>query len=174
MTTFDRYLLRRGTAAQAYGARELMLLEPLIILAALCCGLLARMAGMPALIGYLAAGFFLPRWIGMTNSYWLAIAITTIAGLAALLFARSKGTAPTQEKSSPSRSNGKLSLPWPLTGLAFFSGFTTLALEVLWTRMFAQTLHNSVYTYATILVTFLVALAVLWISFSSCSDWPSS
>ena len=30
------------------------MLDPLIIVLALCCGLLARMAGMPALIGYLA------------------------------------------------------------------------------------------------------------------------
>lgn len=35
------------------------MLDPLIIIAALCCGLLARIAGLPALIGYLAAGFFL-------------------------------------------------------------------------------------------------------------------
>ena len=35
------------------------MLDPLIILVALCCGLLARMVGLPALIGYLAAGFFL-------------------------------------------------------------------------------------------------------------------
>jgi predicted Kef-type K+ transport protein len=34
-------------------------LDPLIIVLALCCGLVARMAGMPALIGYLAAGFLL-------------------------------------------------------------------------------------------------------------------
>lgn len=35
------------------------MLDPIIILIALCCGLLARMAGLPALLGYLAAGFFL-------------------------------------------------------------------------------------------------------------------
>lgn len=35
------------------------MLDPLIIVVALGCGLVARMAGMPALIGYLAAGFLL-------------------------------------------------------------------------------------------------------------------
>ncbi|MCY4024772.1 MAG: fused MFS/spermidine synthase [Acidobacteria bacterium] len=34
-----------------------------------------------------------------------------------------------------------------------------LGLEVLWTRMFAQVLQNSVYTFSTILVVFLAALA---------------
>jgi spermidine synthase len=42
--------------------------------------------------------------------------------------------------------------------VAFVSGFATLGLEVLWTRMFAQVLHNSVYSFAVILVTFLVCL----------------
>jgi predicted Kef-type K+ transport protein len=35
------------------------MVDPLIILAALICGLLSRAAGLPALIGYLAAGFVL-------------------------------------------------------------------------------------------------------------------
>jgi spermidine synthase len=55
--------------------------------------------------------------------------------------------------------------PWPPVGpgrigmVAFASGFLTLALEVLWTRMYAQVLQNSVYTFATILTVFLAALA---------------
>lgn len=121
--------------------------------------------------GTLAAGFFLPRWIGMTNSYWLAIGITTAAGMVAVLIARSQGVEPTNDSKGPSRA--KLSLPRSISSLAFFSGFTTLALEVLWTRMFAQTLHNSVYTYATILVTFLVALAVgSWIASALAKRFP--
>ena len=35
------------------------MLDPLIILAALICGLISRALGLPALIGYLAAGFVL-------------------------------------------------------------------------------------------------------------------
>ncbi len=47
----------------------------------------------------------------------------------------------------------------PVTVLAFASGFLALALEVLWTRMFVQVLQNSVYSFAVILVTFLLGLA---------------
>lgn len=46
------------------------------------------------------------------------------------------------------------------TVIAFLSGFATLALEVLWTRMFSQVLNNSVYSFAAILITFLLALAL--------------
>ncbi len=35
------------------------MLDPLIILAALACGIASRALGLPALIGYLAAGFFM-------------------------------------------------------------------------------------------------------------------
>ena len=35
------------------------MLDPLIILAALACGIVSRAMGLPALIGYLAAGFLL-------------------------------------------------------------------------------------------------------------------
>ncbi len=42
--------------------------------------------------------------------------------------------------------------------LAFLSGFIAMGLEVLWTRMFAQVVHNSVYSFSIILITFLIAL----------------
>ncbi len=43
--------------------------------------------------------------------------------------------------------------------IAFASGFATLAIEVIWTRLFSQVLQNSAYTYALVLSTFLLALA---------------
>ncbi len=46
-----------------------------------------------------------------------------------------------------------------LAAVAVLSGLFALGLEVLWTRMFAQVLQNSVYTFSTILVVFLAALA---------------
>lgn len=44
--------------------------------------------------------------------------------------------------------------------LAFMSGFSVLALEVLWTRMFAQIHENSVYSFAAVLVIVLVCLSL--------------
>ncbi len=46
-----------------------------------------------------------------------------------------------------------------LAAVAGLSGMFALGLEVLWTRMFAQVLQNSVYTFSTVLVVFLAALA---------------
>jgi spermidine synthase len=44
--------------------------------------------------------------------------------------------------------------------LAFISGFNVLALEVLWTRMFAQVHENSVYSFSAVLIVVLISLAV--------------
>ncbi|MEM7601164.1 MAG: fused MFS/spermidine synthase [Verrucomicrobiota bacterium] len=122
---------------------------------------------MGAATGALSAGFFLPRWIGMTGSYWLATGVMAAVGIVAIGLSRFHSSK-SAEASGGNQNEGdlaKLNIPREITGLAFFSGFSTLALQVLWIRMFAQTLHNSVYTYSTILVTFLVALAVgAWIA----------
>lgn len=44
--------------------------------------------------------------------------------------------------------------------LSFLSGFSVLALEVIWTRLFSQVLENSVYTFAAILMVVLLSLAL--------------
>jgi len=44
--------------------------------------------------------------------------------------------------------------------LAAASGLLTLAVEVIWTRLFSQVLQNSAYTYALVLAAFLLALAL--------------
>lgn len=112
-----------------------------------------------AATGAYAAGFHLPRLLGFDHAYLAAISITGAVAVLAWILGRE--AVPPQERrfaavtgSPPTWSRRTL------LALAAFSGFATLALEVLWTRMFAQVLQNSVYTFSTILVTFLLALAL--------------
>jgi spermidine synthase len=109
-----------------------------------------------ALGAYLCA-FHLVRHIGVTRSY--ALALATTAGVAALALWLGRRPAPAPVGPSPGGGTAALP-PRALGALAVLSGVGTLALEVLWTRMFAQVLQNSVYTFALILVTFLVSLAL--------------
>ncbi|MGB5659156.1 MAG: fused MFS/spermidine synthase [Thermoanaerobaculia bacterium] len=118
-----------------------------------------------AATGALAAGFYLPPLLGFRNSYLLAVSLNLV--IAAIAFAWSRLETPAREQSSapagPQTSDEIQGAELParlIWALAFASGFLTLALEVLWTRMFAQVLQNSVYTFATILTVFLVALAL--------------
>ncbi len=59
----------------------------------------------------------------------------------------------------PPAAAGAAGSAWLLAAVAGLSGVFALGLEVLWTRMFAQVLQNSVYTFSTVLVVFLAALA---------------
>lgn len=104
--------------------------------------------------GALAAGFFLPVWLGFSGAYLLAVGFDLFVGVSALLLARRALPMVPQAK-APSAA-----IPARLWIIAFASGFATLAVEVIWTRAFAQVLQNSVYTYALVLTVFLLALSL--------------
>jgi spermidine synthase len=125
-----------------------------------------------AALGALAAGFWLPGWLGYGGSYAVAMALSATAGGLALALSAKQAPLPNLPEEPPLiplslrerawvRGDKK---SWPyLTAtpqaLALWSGLATLALQVLWTRMFAQVLQNSVYTFAAVLVVFLAGLA---------------
>ncbi len=121
-----------------------------------------------AAIGALAAGFILPRTLGFQNSYLVAIALNLLVAVIAFswrtrLPAEDADTALPVENAAghdvvDERSEGGLSSL--VIAVAAFSGLATLALEVVWTRMFSQVLQNSVYTFSIILGVFLTFLAL--------------
>ena len=132
-----------------------------------------------AATGALLGGFVLPPALGFNRAYLLAMAVNVaIAGLAWRLSRVDGPTAarvpdmPAARRRHPQRRAGVSqrrppafsgagadSPAWLLAAVAGLSGVCALGLEVLWTRMFAQVLQNSVYTFSTILVVFLAALA---------------
>jgi len=102
-----------------------------------------------AALGVLSAGFFLPRYFGFIGAYAIAIFLTAIVGLIALIFGKKESSVAednTQEVKSEALSGELTNKGTEVRGLALLSGFLTLALQVLWTTMFAQTLQNSVYS----------------------------
>lgn len=117
--------------------------------------------------GALVAGFFLPPLLGFTGSYLAAMSLNVaIAAVALPLHCAARGALATAHTGAaggggphPRRPERQSGIP-PLAGLAFLTGFASLGVEVLWVRMFAQVLHNSVYSFALILFVFLVALAL--------------
>ncbi|ANB02857.1 fused MFS/spermidine synthase [Ectothiorhodospira sp. BSL-9] len=122
-------------------------------------------------MGALAAGFVLPMLLGFHGAYLLAIGIDLSVGIIAIVLARrilsreSRTELPSMPSPAETAATAAVSrwpsLPPRLVGvIAFASGLATLGVEVLWTRLFAQVLQNSVYTYAIVLVSFLVALTL--------------
>ncbi len=120
-----------------------------------------------ATLGAYLAGFHLPLWWGYRLTFVAALSVTLAVAAAAWWLSRTERAPPrpagpaTRPRLQGSRLQGPPALSPRLVGaICFLSGFGVLGFEVLWTRMFAQVLQNSVYTFAAVLVTVLAALAV--------------
>ena len=120
-----------------------------------------------AALGAFFTGFYLIREYGVSSTYGLALILAASVGVLAIVldkFLVSYSVAPTIPEVKPKPKNNterstKLSYT-QFAVVAFFSGVLALSAETLWTRMFAQVLQNSVYSFSAILVVFLLALAL--------------
>ncbi len=116
--------------------------------------------------GVVAAGFYLPMTFGYRDSYFLAMGVNLIVAVVSFVVSRTTSirqisndkslSTPSISSSATFQNNYSARL---LIAIAFFSGLVTIALQVLWIRMFSQVLQNSIYTFSVILMVFLLFLA---------------
>jgi len=145
-------------------------------------GLLYALNTLGGVLGTVAMGFGLPAMIGVGASYSVAAGASILTGVGALtLSLRQPATRPSPSSPpfpatasaegrlikggpSPARGEGAKFFSMAQVGrlrlVAAGTGVLGLGLEVLWTRLFAQVLHNSVYSFTAIALVFLVALAL--------------
>lgn len=117
-----------------------------------------------ATVGVVLATFVLLVSVGVTRCSYLAAAVASLCGLLAISLSRPSGrlspadailVEPTSTvQQQPTREN----ILWIVVAAA--SGFGTLGLEVLYTRMFSLVFHNSTYTFGAVVAVFLVSLAL--------------
>lgn len=129
-----------------------------------------------AVLGIAVAGFGLPAAIGVRASYGTVAAVSSLAGLLALATARlGPGTSTRHASGSAARrpagsryqavaARASRTLPreparMRLCAVAAASGALGLGLEVLWVRLFAQVLHNSVYSFTAVTLAIVAGLA---------------
>jgi spermidine synthase len=119
-----------------------------------------------AMLGSVLATAFLLVTVGVTKSSYLAAAISGACGVLAIGLSRFVGPndASTSNEVAASSNeawlrstDARLPLRWWL--LAAVSGFSILALEVLYLRLFSLVFHNSTYTFGLVVAVFLLALA---------------
>jgi spermidine synthase len=125
-----------------------------------------------AAIGAFLAGFFFILKFGVSTTYNFAIILVLSIGIIAIImdrlsidskkiFTKNKNIDIPKTIKKPARiiSSNKVSFS-QFKILAFSSGLLALSAETIWTKMFAQVLQNSVYSFSAILVTFLFALGI--------------
>jgi spermidine synthase len=120
-----------------------------------------------AVVGSAAAGFVLIRAVGVHSTLWLAVGANVAVGVAALLLSRHVGgSAPRSAELAPAVPAVAAAAPgaglrdaWLLAAMAL-SGFASLSLEVIWSRMLVLVLGTSTYAFVTMLSSFLVGIAL--------------
>ena len=111
-------------------------------------------------LGVILSGFWLPIAVGVRGSMFVAAALNVAAALAARAAARGLD-APAAPAAAPLVAPPRLTgAVLPLALVATASGLGTLALEVLFTRLLVNAIDSSVYSFALVLATFLVSLAL--------------
>jgi len=120
-------------------------------------GLLYAINTTGGVLGAAAAGFGLPVLVGVRASYGIAAGISFLAGLIAIMigdrYEKASGTESGAKKKESAAHRTRLRF------VAAGTGFLGLGLEVVWIRLFAQVLHNSVYSFTVVVLVFLLAIA---------------
>lgn len=112
-----------------------------------------------AATGVTLAAFVLIPDGGFSFTYMVALSLSLAGGIIAWRMkapAVVNAVASKADAGVPMKKTDRLSL----TLLCFLSGFVMLALEVVWTRIFAQVHENSVYSYAITLIVVLIGLTL--------------
>jgi spermidine synthase len=121
-----------------------------------------------AVLGCGFAGYLFIPMLGMRRTVYLAAGINLVIAVVILIVDRIRlkepvGFAPQAEtfvQTEPSSGEASSSLRWVVLGSFALSGFASLVYENAWTRALSLVIGSSVYSFTTMLVTFLVGLAL--------------
>jgi spermidine synthase len=122
-----------------------------------------------AMMGSVLATAYLLVIVGVTQSSYLAAIVSLVCGVIALLAGTAvrtiwnvdlENTAEKLESAFLVRTADPTRIPLRWWLLAAVSGFSILALEVLYLRLFSLVFHNSTYTFGLVVTVFLFALAL--------------
>jgi len=114
------------------------------------------------LVGVLVATIVLLSQVGVVASSYVAAAVSAACGVIAITFALIAASGQRQvPESAVTSPRGRAPRNGPaISVLVGISGFVTLGLEVLYTRLFALTFHNSTYTFGLVVAVVLMALSM--------------
>jgi spermidine synthase len=121
-----------------------------------------------AVIGCAAAGFFLIPTLGMRTTVYVAAGLNLIIAAVILVVDRLRDKKPLEFNTAgageipetPVTDNSPPWLGWVVLISFGLSGFASLVYENAWTRALTLVIGSSIYSFTTMLVTFLIGLAL--------------
>ena len=120
-----------------------------------------------AVIGCAAGGFLLIPTLGMRETVYVAAGVNLVIAVVILIVDRLRDKAPLPVVPEPSESTPTESeahsasmLRWVVLVSFGLSGFASLVYENAWTRSLTLVIGSSIYSFSTMLVTFLIGLAL--------------
>jgi spermidine synthase len=130
-------------------------------------GMLYGLNTWGAVLGCAAAGFVLIASLGVRATTWVAVAITLLVGLAAIILSRQFSPSTAAATSTPAPDKPTLTddiyPAWFLRLLLILlvvAGLTGMAYEVLWTRVLTFLTGTTTYAFTIMLTTYLCGLAL--------------
>ena len=122
-----------------------------------------------AVIGCAMGGFFLIPVYGMRTTVYVAASVNMLIAIVILIVDRLRDPEPVAEAAevearsqdaAQAAAQGSTYLDWVLLGSFALSGFASLVYENAWTRSLTLVIGSSIYSFSTMLVTFLIGLAL--------------
>lgn len=114
-----------------------------------------------AAAGAVLAGFALIPVLGLRGTTFVGVALNVIAAAGALWV--SKQPLPQSVDDSPRKggpSIATISRPWLAAVALGVSGFASLTLQVVWTRLLVQILGPTTYAFSTVVAIFIIGIAI--------------
>jgi spermidine synthase len=120
-----------------------------------------------AIAGAVAAGFLLLPQFGVRATIWIAAATNLAIGLVAFLLDSKSVESPNDVAEVEPDRIEEINRPLPPAALTKFwlfcavtSGFVTISMQVVWSRVLAMIIGSSTYAFSIVLALFLVGLAL--------------
>lgn len=124
-------------------------------------GALYTLNTLGAVTGCAIAGFYLIANFGYSRTTLIGAAANVVVGIGALVVSARREWGQAEEGAEAGQAPEALSLAQRLILAAFFlSGFCSLGLEVMWTRLLAIIFLGTTYAYTSMLTTLLLGIAL--------------
>lgn len=115
-----------------------------------------------AVLGVVLSSFVLVELLGFAHTLWFAAGLNFAIAAVSFFLAGTRKTAVSVESDKANTAETvmpKEELKW-MYFLLFTTGFCSMAMEVIWTRGFTPSLANMTYSFASLLIVYLIATAV--------------